>query len=161
NRLLSGSYDETIKLWDTRTGALIETFQGHSASVYSVAFSPDGRRVVSGSDDTTIRFWNAATAQPLASLFSSPDGEWLALTPAGLFAASRREVEVLIIVRGLDITTIGQVHQSLFNPDLVRETLAGDPDGEVQEAAKVINLEKVVDSGPAPVVTITSPRAGS
>jgi uncharacterized caspase-like protein len=55
-----------------------------------------------------------------------------------------------------ELTTIEQVHQSLFSPDLVREALAGDPDGEVRRAAEFIALEKVVDSGPAPLVEITS-----
>src|SRR5262249_9641259 len=59
--------------------------------------------------------------------------------------------------RGLDPTTIDQVHQSLFNPDLVREMLAGDPDGEAARATTVINLDKVLDSGPAPSVEIASP----
>ena len=62
---------------------------------------------------------------------------------------------------GLEVTTIGQVHQSLFNPDLVREALAGDPDGEVKRAAEVINLEKVLDAGPPPAVAITSHAPGS
>ena len=47
------------------------------------------------------------------------------------------------------------------NPDLVREALAGDPDGEVKRAAKVINLEKVLDSGPAPTVEIVSHPSNS
>ena len=34
---------------------------GHSALVTSVAFSPDGARVLSGSGDTTIKLWDAAT----------------------------------------------------------------------------------------------------
>src|SRR5262249_24028545 len=51
---------------------------------------------------------------------------------------------------------IGQVHQSLFSPDLVRESLLGDPGGEVRDAAKVVDLAKVVDSGPAPSVSILS-----
>jgi len=49
-----------------------------------------------------------------------------------------------------------QVHQSLFNPDLVREALAADPAGEVRAAASVVNLDKVLDSGPAPPVAIAS-----
>jgi hypothetical protein len=49
----------------------------------------------------------------------------------------------------------------LFNHDLVREAFAGDPGAEVAEAAKVINLEKVLDSGPAPSVAIVSPSEGS
>ena len=35
--------------------------EGHSSSVWSVAWSADGRRVVSGSDDKTIRIWDVET----------------------------------------------------------------------------------------------------
>src|SRR5262249_37804177 len=47
SRVLSGSGDGTIKLWDTATGQLLRTFQSHSYSVSSIAFSPDGGRVLS------------------------------------------------------------------------------------------------------------------
>jgi hypothetical protein len=43
----------------------------------------------------------------------------------------------------------------------VRETLAGDPNGEVQRAAEVINLSKVLESGPPPQVEIASQGAGN
>jgi len=59
-RVLSGSSDNTIKLWDAATGALIRTFEGHSNVVSSVAFSPNGARVLSGSFDYTIKLWDAA-----------------------------------------------------------------------------------------------------
>jgi hypothetical protein len=57
--------------------------------------------------------------------------------------------------------TVGQIHQSLFNPDLVREALAGDTDGELAGAAKVAGLDKVLDAGPPPTVAITSHGSGS
>lgn len=159
---LSGSDDHMLRLWDAATGVLLRTFSGHSGWVSSVAFSPDGRQVLSGSRDGTIRMWDAATGEPLVSSLATPAGDWLAITPEGFFAGSGSSSDqMLSIVRGLDITTIGQVHQSLFNPDLVREALAGDPDGEVKRAAEVVNLEKVLDAGPAPLVTITSPKPGS
>jgi WD40 repeat protein len=60
-RLLSGSFDNTLKLWDAATGHLLRSFDGHSNWINSVAFSPDGMRVISGSGgepgrtDNTLR----------------------------------------------------------------------------------------------------------
>ena len=61
--VLSGSYDKTIKLWETATGREIRTFKGHSDLVNSVAFSPDGRYLISGSKDGTIRLWEVETGK--------------------------------------------------------------------------------------------------
>ena len=130
--------------------------------VNSVAFSPDGRRVIPGGNDTSRRFGNSTNASRIAAFFARPGGDRLAMTAAGFFTGCTRGEQLLGIVRGLELTDIDQLHQSLFNPDLVREALAGDPDGEVREAAKVINLEKVVDSGPAPVLrSCRLPRTAS
>jgi len=60
-QVVSGSGDKTVRLWNTATGALLQTLEGHSASVYSIAFSPDGKQVVSGSRDNTVRLWDTAT----------------------------------------------------------------------------------------------------
>ncbi|KIM20643.1 hypothetical protein M408DRAFT_43587, partial [Serendipita vermifera MAFF 305830] len=46
-RVVSGSYDETLRLWDGVTGASIgDPMEGHTSYVSCVAFSPDGTRVV-------------------------------------------------------------------------------------------------------------------
>ena len=51
-----------ILVWDAGTG--VENFPplcGHSDSVRSIAFSPDGSKIVSGSNDKTIRVWEASS----------------------------------------------------------------------------------------------------
>ncbi len=58
HRIVSGSDDNTVRLWDAATGQPIgQPLTGHNAPVASVAFSPDGKRIVSGSDDHTLRLW--------------------------------------------------------------------------------------------------------
>ncbi|KIM25141.1 hypothetical protein M408DRAFT_74796, partial [Serendipita vermifera MAFF 305830] len=61
-RVVSGSGDKTLRLWDGVTGASIgDPMKGHTEYVTCVAFSPDGTRVVSGSGDKTLRLWDGVT----------------------------------------------------------------------------------------------------
>ena len=66
--LVSGSDDNTIKLWDVETGQEIRTLKGHDSFVTSVNFSPDGKTLVSGSWDKTIKLWNVETGQEIRTL---------------------------------------------------------------------------------------------
>jgi WD40 repeat protein len=65
---VSGSDDQTIRIWDAETGEEQAALKGHDDWVSSVAFSPDGKRVVSGSRDQTIRIWDAETGEEQAAL---------------------------------------------------------------------------------------------
>jgi WD40 repeat protein len=78
--------DRTIRIWDAETGAEVgDPLNGHTGGVSSVAYSPDGRRIISGFEDGTIRIWDAETGasvgDPLSghsdavpSVACSPDG---------------------------------------------------------------------------------------
>jgi WD40 repeat protein len=59
--VVSGSGDKTVKLWDTVTGAALQTLEGYSTTIKTVAFSLDGKLVVSGSGKTVI-VWDAMGA---------------------------------------------------------------------------------------------------
>ena len=50
--VLTGSYDETVRLWNTTDGTPIGPKLQHQGYVWAVAFSPDGKTVVTGSNDT-------------------------------------------------------------------------------------------------------------
>jgi WD40 repeat protein len=58
-RIVSGSSDNTVKVWDAATGQETLTLKGHSSAVWSVSFSPDGQRIVSGGGDMTVKIWDA------------------------------------------------------------------------------------------------------
>jgi len=63
--LVSGSDDETIKLWDVQTGGAIKTFHGHTHLVSSVSISLDNAILASGSWDNSIRLWGIWTGECL------------------------------------------------------------------------------------------------
>jgi WD40 repeat protein len=67
-RVLSGSNDGTLILWDTETGEATVKLVGHSGCVLSCAFSPDGTQILSGSEDNTLRLWDPVTGQETAVL---------------------------------------------------------------------------------------------
>ena len=83
-KFLAGSIDGKAQLFDTGTGALLQSFTGHSSALRCVAFSPDGTRVLTGSDDMTAKLWDASTgaaavtftghAGAVRSAAFSPDG---------------------------------------------------------------------------------------
>ena len=91
NRLLSGSQDQTLKLWDAISGRLIDTLSGHQSWIRAVAISPDCQTLLSGSADGTLKIWQAdavgkyrcqqthnAHSGPILSIAIHPDGQQIA-----------------------------------------------------------------------------------
>ena len=58
--IASGGEDSKVKVWDSRSGALVLTFHGHTGLISSLAFSPDGKRLYSGSRDKTVKVWDVS-----------------------------------------------------------------------------------------------------
>ncbi|MEU5068913.1 trypsin-like peptidase domain-containing protein [Streptomyces virginiae] len=91
---LAASADNTVRLWDVATGKTRAIFIGHTDTVQSVAFSPDGRRLATASADRTVRLWDVVTGKAptrfaltghtdaVLSVAFSPDGKSLATASA-------------------------------------------------------------------------------
>ncbi|EPQ54156.1 WD40 repeat-like protein, partial [Gloeophyllum trabeum ATCC 11539] len=79
SRLVSGSEDNDLRLWNLADGQCLMHLCGHSGPVNSVAVSGDGNYIASGSDDGTIRTWHAVTGQCL-TVFKKTRGGVISVT---------------------------------------------------------------------------------
>ena len=87
-RVLSASWDKTLKVWDAATGRCIATLEGHSGDVYGVAVSPDERRVLSVARDNTLKVWDVVTGECVATL----EGHSNTVSCVAIFPDGRRVV---------------------------------------------------------------------
>ncbi|MFY1633738.1 hypothetical protein ACN27F_10735 [Solwaraspora sp. WMMB335] len=75
-RIVTGSHDRTVRVWDADSGTQLAELTGHSSVVVAVAgwTGPDGRiRIVTGSWDRTVRVWDADSGTRLAELTGHTD----------------------------------------------------------------------------------------
>ena len=88
-QLVSAADDQTLKVWDLRTGQELHTLRGHGNAVHAVAITPDGEQTVSASTDQTLKVWDLRTGQEVQTLRGHND--WVnavAITHDGLQAIS-------------------------------------------------------------------------
>ncbi|VBB80706.1 Putative HET containing-domain vegetative incompatibility protein [Podospora comata] len=103
----------------------LQTFEGHSGSVVSVAFSPDGSRIVSASNDRTIRIWEAESGKEVRKL--EGHGNWVvsvAFSPDGsriVSASDDRTIRIWEAKSGKEVRKLeghrGSVVSVAFSPD--------------------------------------------
>jgi coatomer subunit beta' len=74
--LLSGADDATVNIWDYQTKALVNTLEGHSANITSVAFHQKLPVIVSASEDDTVRVWHSSTYRLETTLNYQWDRAW-------------------------------------------------------------------------------------
>jgi WD40 repeat protein len=73
-KILSASWDKTIREWSVDTGKCIRIFEGHTDGVKSAVYHPDGRKILSASWDGTVREWSVDTKECIQILKGHTDG---------------------------------------------------------------------------------------
>ncbi|REK26402.1 MAG: WD40 repeat domain-containing protein [Planctomycetota bacterium] len=88
SRIVSGSRDKTVRIWNGLTGEEQAVLRRHQSRVTCAEFSPDGNRIASGSIDRTLRVWDANSGYELMALRGHEKGiQSVAFSPDGTLIA--------------------------------------------------------------------------
>ena len=109
SKVLTGSDDNTARLWSASDGSPIGQPMKHSNWVRAVAFSPDGSKVLTGSSDNTARLWSASDGSPIGQPMKHSD--WVlavAFSPDGSKALTGSSDNTARLWSAADGSPIGQ-----------------------------------------------------
>jgi WD40 repeat protein len=81
-RLVSGSHDNTLKVWDLATGTVLQTFEGHTSPINAVAVTPDSRYALFVSGDA-IKAWDLVSAVVIATFTADGTVSGCTVAPNG------------------------------------------------------------------------------
>jgi WD40 repeat protein/tRNA A-37 threonylcarbamoyl transferase component Bud32 len=112
-----------IVVWDLETGKAVRNLRGHTGSVTSVTFSPDGNRLASSSQDATVRLWDARTGQELRIIETPDEVLKVIFKPDGKHLVSVGEdatVRIWDTATGRNVRTLrghlGPIYGIVFSP---------------------------------------------
>ncbi len=86
--MVSGSWDCTVRQWDSRSGHALRTIHGGTTGVFCVAFSQDAQWLASTGSDGVARIWDVTSGKVVQNLPRLPDMGWrVAFSPDGRLLA--------------------------------------------------------------------------
>ena len=136
-----------------------------------MSISADGRWALSGANDQTVNLWDLnavhqsgeSEIMPVFTLFPAADGEWIAWTPEGYFAASAQGAHHIGysinqgVLKAAEFVLIDQLYDRFYRPDLLEASLKDDPQNLWQEKEASTDVEEVLAGGLAPRVAFINP----
>jgi WD40 repeat protein/serine/threonine protein kinase len=158
-RLATASDDQTVRLWDVRTGQPVLTLVGHRGPVKDVVFSQDGLSLASASSDRTVRLWDTTTGADAGVLTGHVrEVKAVAFSLDGRRLASGSEdgtVRLWDPRTGQEAVTLrghkGEVMSVAFSPDGRR--LASASYSNLDNSVRIWNATPVSDAAPRPLRT--------
>lgn len=149
----AGRGEKDIRVWEVRTGKLVQTLKGHGESVSFLTFSGNGRRLVSASfhDNQAARFWDLATGKewrpatvlPGSVRGVSADGQTWALAVDERQAITS-PLRICSVETGKEILRLEKAGHCAFAPDGRTVAIQADPspspDDKGESTIQVIEL---------------------
>jgi WD40 repeat protein len=147
--LATGSFDNTVKIWDAKSGKILQTCKGHTNQVYCVSWNNDGSLLASASQDKTIRLWNPKDGKTVKELKGHTEiVDWVAFSPNGKLLASGgldKSVRLWNAADGKEFKNLGVHKDTIY-------CVAFSPDGKLLASSsndgtiKIWNVDGLTES---------------
>ncbi len=126
-KLVNGGMRDRANVWDVASGRLLRTLTGHATDVLVVIYSADGKFLFTCSKDGTTKVWREADGKEMATLILLGDGDWLVVTPDGLFDGSPVAWRQIVWRFGDTFNTapVEAFFADFFYPGLLADILTG------------------------------------
>ncbi|XP_036995017.2 WD repeat-containing protein 88 [Artibeus jamaicensis] len=160
-KLLSGSYDCTVKLWDAVDGSIVRDFEhGPKAPVLECSVTADSRRIVAAAYDKTVRTWDLESGKLLWSISHENIISSCKFSPDGKYVASGLDVDHgICITDAKDATTVSHIK------DHHKKSVTAccfDPDSQKVASVSLDKSIKIWDvTSQATVLTITQAHSNA
>lgn len=139
-RLVSGSWDMTLLLWNIEKSVIVASLRGHNDWVYCVAYAPNGRYIASGSYDKTVKLWDPFDGECLNTLEGHESFvNSIAFSPGGKYIASGSYDKTVKI---WDVET-GECVRTFDGHRLEVWSVAFSPDGRFLASSSYDNTIKI------------------
>jgi WD40 repeat protein len=149
-RIVSGSQDKTVRVWDGESGEEVAVLKGHDGAVYSVCSfrTAEGAvRIVSGSYDKTVRVWDGESGEEVAVLKGHDGG-------VGSVCSFRAAEGAVRIVSGSEDKTVriwGVVAGTSSSFEVV-EVISGEGTARALHAPNARRLHAAIGSAGHPLI---------
>lgn len=118
-------------------------------------FSSDDKKIIILTYGGLIRCYDIKTCNLLSTTCADEFGDWITYTPEGYFTGSPGGIQKFVhVVRGMEVSELGQYAETLFRPDLVAAKIRGE---DISKEEGTISLAELVSTGEAPLVSFVNP----
>ena len=98
-----------LHIWNWSTGKLLRTIRNQHCKIVAIQFAENSRLLISHSRDDQVHLWDTATGKQIARLLGvGLEGDWIAITPEGLFDGTQgaRQKLTFRVSGGLNVVPV-------------------------------------------------------
>src|SRR5690554_135061 len=152
-QIISGDGDRFIKFWNRETGQLEEQLTGHISAVTDIQFTSNGNLMVSRGMNGEVIVWDVNKKEQLYTYLPINRNDWIIKTPSGHFDGSKKALQLVNYVSGMEVIAISSLFDKYYTPGLAKKVMEGENIMDTGE-----NMKSLIQNRPELTFLIASQK---